>query len=551
MVTRFKRYWQIADILFKYGFGIIVQRLFPGVHRFRFGRACPVESAATEYQRVRMALEELGPTYIKFGQILSTRQDMLPPPLIEELKKLQDKSNPLPFDQIRDVITAELPDFEDYFDGIEEVPLASASIAQVHRARLKDGTPVVLKVQRPGIEGIIETDIVILESFARRAERTFPEWKVYNPRGIVKDFAGQIRKELDFIRDGKNADILRKNMEMIRGVKIPRIYWEYTRRRLLVMEYIEGVRVDDLPAIRDFGLNPRRIAQRGFLAYMTQIFQDGFFHGDPHPGNLLVTRDGDLVFLDFGIVGIIRPERRFWFVQLINSMVVQDAGMMVKALEGLSVKIPEESRESLRDELYSAMREAEGTTIGQYSFRGMTNAFTTILRDYRIKVPTNLMLMLKVIIMVLDVGVTLDPDFRFKDEAETFMERFKKRESFMDQVMSRAGSSVLETVDGLLDMPRNVNQMLKQLSTGTIRIDIVDTDIRRLQLSLDRTSNKVLIGLIVSGMVIGSSFILRESNIQLPHLVYYMAIFSYLVAIGIGFYAIYKVLSTGGYDDER
>jgi len=181
METRFRRYRQIADILFKYGLGIFIQRMFPGVHRFRLGREPPAESVATEYQRIRMAIEELGPTYIKFGQIMSTRPDILPPPLVKELKKLQDQTNPLPFEKIQTVIRDELPEYEDYFDGIEEKPLASASISQVHRARLKDGTPVVLKVQRPGIETLIETDILILESFARRAERAFPEWKFYNP----------------------------------------------------------------------------------------------------------------------------------------------------------------------------------------------------------------------------------------------------------------------------------------------------------------------------------------------------------------------------------
>jgi ubiquinone biosynthesis protein len=551
MVTRFRRYWQIADVLFKYGFEIFVQRLFPGVHRFRLRKSSPVDSAASEYQRMRMALEELGPTYVKFGQILSTRQDMLPPGLIEELKRLQDKTNPLPFETIMGVLENACPGYREYFSEIEEIPVASASLSQVHRARLHDGTLVALKVQRPGIEEIIETDILILESAARRGERSFPEWKVYNPRGIVRDFAVQIRKELDFLRDGKNADLLRVHMRDLEGVKIPRIYWKYSSRHLLVMEYIEGVRVDNVEAIRAYGHSPKRIAEAGFFAYMKQIFEDGFFHGDPHPGNLIVTKEGELVFLDFGIIGIIRPERRFWFVQLLNSMVLLDAGMLMKSLEGLSVKIPEESRELLRDEIYTAMLEAEGISIGQFNFTAMTNAFTTILREYRIQVPGNLMLMLKVIIMVLDVGVTLNPEFRFKDQAESYMARFRKSESIVDQLRSRAGGSMLEAMDGFLDMPRNINQMLKQLSTGIIRIDVVDTDIRRLQMSLDRTSNKVLIGLVVSGMVVGSSFILRETQLPVPGVVFYIAILAYVIALCIGFYAIYKVLSTGVDEKER
>ncbi|MBP7120063.1 MAG: AarF/UbiB family protein [Methanolinea sp.] len=551
MVTKFRRYWQIADVLFKYGFGIAVQRLFPGVIRFRLCRTCPVDSAANEYRRMRMALEELGPTYVKFGQIISTRQDMLPPGLIEELRYLQDNTNPLPFETVRSVLQEVFPQYEEFFPEIEETPIASASISQVHRARLKDGTWVAVKIQRPGIEDIIETDILILESLARRAERNFPEWRVYNPRGIIRDFAAQIRKELDFIRDGKNADLLRAHMRGIEGVKVPKIYWEYSSRRLLVMEYIEGVRIDNIEAIRAYGLNPRKIAETGFFAYLKQIFEDGFFHGDPHPGNLLVTREGEIAFLDFGIIGIIRPERRFWFTQLLNSMVIQDAGMLMKSLEGLSVKIPEASREALRDEIYIALTEAEGISIGQFNFTKMAGSFTAILREYRINVPGNLMLMLKVIIMVLDVGLALDPGFRFKEEAEQHMARFKKRDSFIDQIKSRAGGSLLETMDGLLDMPRNINQMLKQLGTGIIKIDIVDTDIRRLQVSLDRTSNKVLIGLIVSSMVIGSSFILMKSDLQLPDLVYYLALFSYVIAIAIGFYAIYRVLVTGEDEENR
>ncbi len=327
MVTRFRRYWQMADILFKYQFGVIVQKLFPGVHRYRGFRNVPIEEVTSEYARMRMAIEELGPTYIKFGQIMSTRQEVLPPGLIVELKKLQDRTNPLPYEVIKQVIQKNCPHMDACFIKIDEIPLASASLSQVHRGTLKDGTEIVLKVQRPGIADIIETDIQILRSFATRAEKAFPEWRVYNPRGLVNDFAVQIRKELDFILDGKNAERLRKNLRGVEGVGVPKIYWEHSSRQLLVMEYVPGVRVDDVSRIREFGLNPKKIAINGFNAYMKQIFEDGFFHGDPHPGNLVVTREGTLFFLDFGIVGIIRPERRLWFIALINALITQDPSL--------------------------------------------------------------------------------------------------------------------------------------------------------------------------------------------------------------------------------
>jgi ubiquinone biosynthesis protein len=543
MVTKFRRYWQIADVLFKYGFGVILHKLFPGVHHFRRGKAPKGESAASEYARIRMAIEELGPTFIKFGQIMSTRSEILPPGLIEELKRLQDQTNPLPFETLKETIYDRCPLQGFCFAEIEEKPLASASVSQVHRAMLPDGKHVVLKVQRPGIEEIIETDIRILESFAERAEAVFPEWRVYNPRGIVSDFAAQIRKEIDFVRDGKNAERLSKNMRGGSGVKVPEIYWDYSSKRLLVMEYVEGVRVDDIPRIREMGVNPKQIADTGFFVYMKQIFEDGFFHGDPHPGNLLVTPTGELVFLDFGIVGIIRPERRFWFIGLLNSVISRDPAFLLKSMEGLGVVIPEKHREALRDELYSAMLDAEGISIGQYNFIQMANNLTRILRTYNIQVPMNLMLMLKVIVMVLDVGTKLDPGFDFMEKSGAFMDRLSGRESLYKHLLKRGVGSVVEAADGFFDVPRNVNNMLKQLSTGAIRIDILDDDIHRLQQSLDKTSSKVLIGLIIAGMLVGSSLILRENTIiHIPDIVVIVASLTYIAAIVIGFYALYQVV---------
>ena len=542
MVTKYRRYWQIADILIKYQFGSIVQKLFPGTYRFRRCKECDIESVTSVYQRMRMAIEELGPTFVKFGQIMSTRGDLLPPELIEELKILQDHNAPLQFSEIRPVIERECPDYQNCFLEIEETPLASASIAQVHRARLSDGTPVVLKVQRPGIQEIIETDIRILESFAARIEYYYPQYAVYNPTGIVRDFALLIRQELDFIHDGKNADRLRFTLQALPKIRVPRIFWEQSTKHLLVMEYIEGVRIDHVDEIRALGIDPREIADRGFSAYMQQIFEDGFFHGDPHPGNLLVSKDGTITFLDFGIVGVIYPERRFYFIHLLLSMMERDPELMIKALEHLGIGIDENSREQLRDDLYRAILDAEGSSIAQFSFVQMSRGLSDTLRKYQIQVPQNLMLMLKVIIMVLDLGITLDPSFNFGEKAEPYVRKYAKSGTFIDQFLYRASHSLLETVDGILEMPRSINKTLRQLSTGTIKIDIVDSDILRLQQSLDRTSDKILIGLIVAGVVVGSSLVITVADVRIPDFVFYLAALAYVVAIVIGLYTIYHVM---------
>jgi ubiquinone biosynthesis protein len=292
MVSRFRRYRQIADILVKYGFGIAVQELTPGIWRWRFYQSLFPEKRPV-YERIRLALEELGPTFIKFGQIASTRTELLPPELITELHKLQDHVAPAPFSQVRPVIEGYCGCIEEAFTRIEEEPVGSASLSIVYRAELKDGTRVAIKVQRPGIAEIIEKDLIILHGMARRVEATFPDLRVYNPTGMVSEFASQIRRELDFVRDGKNADRLARNMKGIPGVRCPKIYWEFSGPRLLIMEYVEGVRIDDVEGIRKSGNVPRELARTGFHAYMKQIFEDGFFHGDPHPGNLIVTGHGD------------------------------------------------------------------------------------------------------------------------------------------------------------------------------------------------------------------------------------------------------------------
>ncbi|NTV00930.1 MAG: AarF/ABC1/UbiB kinase family protein, partial [Methanoregulaceae archaeon] len=266
------------------------------------------------------------------------------------------------------------------------------------------------------------------------------------------------------------------------------------------------------------------------------------FHGDPHPGNLLVSKDGTINFLDFGIVGIIYPERRFYFTHLLVAMMQRDPELMIKALEHFGISIDENQRELLRDDLYRAMLDAEGASIGQYSFQEMSRGLTGTLRKYHIRMPQNLMLMLKVIIMVLDVGITLDPNFNFGEKAEPYVRKLTKRENMIDQFLYRASHSFLETFDGVLEMPRVINKTLRQLSTGTIKIDIVDSDILRLQQSLDRTSDKVLIGLIVAGVVIGSSLVITVADVRIPDFVFYLAALAYVVAIVIGLYAIYHVM---------
>ena len=544
MVTRIRRYAQIVDILGQYGFGIALEKVFPGRARFRLPTASGTASeTSTTYERIRQALEELGPTFVKFGQIMSTRTELLPPEMIEQLKKLQDHAHPLPFSEVLAVINKTCPNVDDWFCEIDETPVASASIGQVHRAVLKDGTLVALKVQRPGIGEIIENDLGILQSMAERIEAVFPETRIYNPTGMVEDFAHQIRKELDFSRDARNADRMARNFRDVPGIHFPKIYWEFSSQHLLVMEFIEGVRIDDVEAITEMGIDPHRIGVHGFHAYLKMIFEDGFFHGDPHPGNLLVTKNGDVVFLDFGIVGILRPEKRQLFINLLFALTTDDIEMMLKSLEGFGIVIDEEKREALRDDLYIMMHDfGGGDSVSQFSFRLVVSELTDAMRRYNLKVPMNLMLLLKVFMMVLDIGVRLDPKFNFGEEITPYLQKLADTNTLSAAYVKRASNSLMEAVDGMFDLPRNFNLMLKRLSTGTIKIEVIDTDLQKLQMALDRASDKIMIGLVVASLVVGSSLVLLTSPLNLPPQIMWVAVLGYTAALLCGFYAIYHVI---------
>ncbi|MEN6443969.1 MAG: AarF/ABC1/UbiB kinase family protein [Methanoregula sp.] len=543
MVTQIQRFSQIVKILSKYGFGIVLEKLFPGQFRVRFLFRGVSPEPSTIFERMRRAIEELGPAFVKFGQIMSTRTDLLPAEMITQLKKLQDHVKPVSFSEVRPVIEECCPYPCEWFREIDEIPVASASIAQVHSAILMDGTRVALKIQRPGIGDVIETDLHILQSMAERIEQVFPDAQVYNPTGMVKDFAHQIRKELDFLQEARTAERMRHNFRDMTGIHFPRMYREYSSSRMLVMEFIEGVRIDNLEEISAMGLDPHEIGARGFHAYLKMIFEDGFFHGDPHPGNLLVTKEGTIVVLDFGIAGILRPEKRQNFINFLFALMNEDTELIIRSLEGFGVVIPAENREPLQDDLFVLIQNLGlGQNISRFNFALFVTELSEVMRRYRIKVPMNLMLLLKVLVMILDIGVRLDPEFNIEKELSPYLVRIAQKNTFSVTSAKKVTVSLLETTDAILDMPRHLNLMLRRFSTGTFRLELIDKDLREFQVALDLASDKFMIGLVIGSLVIGSSLFLMSIPLAVPPEVSWIAVAGYSAAVLVGFYAVYHII---------
>ncbi len=535
------RYEQIAAIMVKYGFEVAVVDLLPNAIQWRLRKQKVDTTNLSANRRLRLAIQELGPTFVKFGQIMSTRRELLSPGLVEELKLLTDKVKPVPWENVEPVIKEYIPNLDETFVYLNKRPFAAASLSQAHHAKLKDGTVVVLKVQRPGIRSIIETDLRILKAIADQAEKNNSSLEIFNFPGMVVDFARQIMAELDFVRDGRNADILRRNMKQFDAVLVPKIYWKYTGERLLVMEYMRGVRIDAISLIQKMGVDTVALAKLGLQVYMKQIFDDGFFHGDPHPGNLLVTKQGELVILDFGLMGVLRPEKRDLLMKMLTTIIDRDVNGLTEVFTNLGVKVKDSWIDAFKDDLYLAMisGDSEADKEGHNdSFDGVVGA----MRKYRLKVPDIAMLMIKVMMMVQDDVGKLNPDFDFFVEIKPLLTEYFAKRVFDQSTLRRTG---IDFIQGFLDakeVPGNVNLALKKLASGSFTWRIAHDDLDRLGSSIDRASYKLLLGMMVASIVLGMSLVIVTTRDILTPDWFQVIVAVYIVAILISIYAIVQII---------
>jgi len=526
-----KRIGQIIAVLIKYD--LPVTKLFPSTHA-GLPKEKPGASKMSVNRRWRLAIQELGPTFIKFGQMMSTRPDLLSPELCAELNMLTDDVKAVPWETIEPVIEEYCSPIDQNFVYFNKRPLASASLSQAYLGKLKDGTVVVLKAQRPGIKDLIDVDLQILRMIARKTNSS-PELQLFNFPEAAQEFSNQLLAELDFTRDGRNADLLAKNMKTIHGVRIPKIYWKYSGQRLLVMEYMKGVRIDKLEQIKKMKVDPKKIALLGLHAYWKQIFDDGFFHGDPHPGNLLVTVKGELVFLDFGLFGVIRPEKRDLLLKIFLGLVENDVNLIVDGLSSYGLAVEDSKQEAFKDDIYAAMLENEYKTIKPNDV--FLSELIGILRKYGLVVPTTVMLMLKVFGMVQELCSNLYPDFVLYREIKPLLAKSLETRMEKEMDVHQIGLNMLDRFDRLKEFPKLVTLALKQVSKGSFILKIPDEDLSRFEKIADRTSYRILLGLIVASIVIGMSLvlfatqrILATEQVQIAVLVYAVAIFIVLFA---------------------
>jgi ubiquinone biosynthesis protein len=547
-IRHLQRYSEIVTIFARHGFGFLFNRREPGTRiRLRApwrssqkGVPPQLDNLAVHF---RLALEELGPTFVKFGQILSTRADILPLSFIAELGKLVDSVSPEPWEVIRGLLTRELGrEPEKVFASIDPQPIASASLSQVHAASLPDGQEVVIKVQRPNITSVIETDLEILSSLAVSAQAT-SLGKIYDFSGIADDFSFTLRNELDFQREGRSADRLRESFaEEPNLLYIPKIYWELSTRQVLVMERIQGIKISDIPALDAAGYDRHKVAMNSASATVKQVLEDGFFHADPHSGNYLIMPGEVIGLVDFGKVGYLRDKDRMDLIRLYIVAIEMDVDGLIDQLMRLGAVREDVDRNRLAYDLNRFLNKYYGVPIKYVRARELIDEITAITFRHHLRLPSTWWLVGQTIVMLEGIGLQLDPDFDVFKAAEPHIQGlmaklFLPHDGWLRTVMMD-GANWGELLHRL---PRVGNRMLERLERNEpFRMELKDLD--RILSRVDRLVTRLALSLLVAAFVVGLPILIPLTTPgSLPR---WLLLIGMIPIIGTGIWLAFSLLNT-------
>jgi ubiquinone biosynthesis protein len=547
------RLHEIASVFVRHGLGDFVQRIGIAGLLERAGqilqRGPSAESAKLHpAQRMRMALEELGPTFIKLGQVMATRVDLFPPAWIAEFEKLQAHVPAVPFAEL-------LPDLEralgrspfEVFRDIDTHACAAASVAQVHRAHLADGTPVVLKVRRPGVREKIDADLRLLRRVSELIEAEIPEARRYRPAEITAQFARSLEREVDFATEMRHMERFAQNFAGHPHLVIPKVYPEWTSDTLLVQEHVDGIPGTDLTAVEAAGLDRRLLAARGAEAFLKMILIDGFFHADPHPGNVFYLPGNRIAVIDFGMVGRLSPQRRRQVVDLLAGLArMAEEPMLDVLLDWAGDAYVEEGK--LAADVNELVFDFEGVPLKDIRIGAAIRQFAAIVREHSIVLPSDLSLMFKTLITLEGLGRQYDPDFHIVRHLTPLVKRALAERYQPEELVRRGRGIAGELVNVISSVPRDLARLLREARRGKARVDL---DLKRLDSfgrQLDRTLDRVTVGIMTASLVIGSAIVMTVRDgptfLGLP-LLPTLGLAGYLLAFLNSVWIVYGIWRSG------
>jgi len=545
------RYRHILAVLLKHGFGEVVeslkidQYLEIGLQLISKKRP-PREEPLTRPQRLRMALEELGPTYIKLGQVLSTRPDLIPVEFIEELSKLQDSVPPFPFADAENIIQRELgaPSSE-VFDHIEVEPVASASIGQVHRSRLKNGEEVAVKVQRPGIRAVIEVDLEIMLHLATLAERHVVELALHRPVKIVEEFARTLEKEIDFRIEAAHIDRIAQGFLDDPTVYIPTVFKEVSTSCILTTEYVEGIKISHIDQLDAAGYDRRLLCSRGADIILKQVFQHGFFHADPHPGNIFALPGNVICLLDFGMVGVVDRQTREMFVELVDGVVRRNEARTAQVLLQLTSWEQQPDLRQLERELSDFMGRHLYRPLKDIEVGKLLQDLLEIATRFQLRLPPDIFLMLKAISTVETVGRMLDPEFDMIAKAAPFIEQVLMDRFKPQRVAEDVSDLAARMLKFLHQFPKDLLDLAGLLRQHKLSLQIKHDGLEKVLATHDQISNRISFSIVIAALIVGSALIVISKTPPLFYGISLIGIIGFLAAALMGIWLLVAILRSG------
>lgn len=537
---------EIATVLLNHGFGDLVEQLHLRQY-LQWGRRVLLRKQPdrvphlTRAERIRLALEELGATFIKFGQVVSTRPDLVPADVIEELSKLQENVPPFASESAVALVERELGNPVEYlFAEFDREPLAAGSLGQVHRARHHDGTRLAVKIRRPHVVRDVERDLSLMCELAALVERHIPEAEIFDPVGLVQYFARTIRRELNFSREGRAIDEFSRLFRNDATLFVPAVYSEFTTDAVLTMEFIDGCRVDDLLGLQDIGISPHDVAANGARIFMKQAFELGLFHGDPHPGNIRVMHDGSIALLDYGMVGLLEDDKREQLIDLFMSIHHRDVRAAVALVQQLGQPHRDVDTPLLRADVRDFVDTYYGVSLERLKVGPMLTDFVGILARHGIRCPADLMLLIRVFVTLEGVGRELDPEFNLAEELAPFIERIVRERYNPRQMINRTLCEIRTMVRLAHDIPVHIGQTLEKLSNDDLTIQFEHRRLDRLITEVDRSSNRIVISLVMSSLILASALIIRTMSEA-----YWFSVPVFILSSLLGIWLIYGVFRSG------
>ena len=519
---KLKRTVSLVKILAKYGFGELLN--------YSNNDSSNEYASLTVYERIRMTLEELGPTYVKFGQAFSIREDLLPKEMIVELQKLQDNVESKPI-AVRDLLCEDLNiDPETYFSHIDELPFASASISQVYKATLISGEDVILKIKRPGIREIVTSDMLIMKDIAKVLISYSEVFRRINLVEVLEAFEKSIFHELSFVNELDNIERFSRNFKGQRSIYLAKVFPELSNDNILCMEFIEGAKITDKQALIRMDLKPAQIAENGLDLYLIQVLEHGFFHADPHPGNLIVLQSGQIAFIDFGSMGSMMPIEKEMLEDFISHFMAQDARRLIMTLKRMALRFNVADEHQLERDIHGFFNLLEGASLQEMDIKEVLTKFSAILNQNEILMPDHLYLLVRGIVLIEGIGRALVPDLNIVESLRPYILKIALRKLSPDEMKKNALNLLRTLTEAMKTMPEEFQSVLSKLNNGELKVIQEVPQLEPTRKMMSSLMNRLVMALLMSALVIGSAILISADRPPKFHDLPVLAVFGLLLS---------------------